>query len=519
MNRLNIIFLTAMLMLVIGLGMIVTMVVGWRCGDSYQTLVGFGWSAGISLVVSIFAMIYSSIKRRRLAKKEKVRSALRDGVLAVVFAWFATLIVGGLPFVLCSHFTPIDAIFETASGISTTGATIIDSQMALLGGEVLEGGLEALPKAILFWRTLLNWFGGIGFVMFALIMLPALGTGKQLYNAEVPGLKNIYDQAASRISSTARLTLGCYILWSIVVIVAYRYSGMGNFFDAVCHGFATVATGGFGNYGDSFAHFPPAVQWVSIAGMALSSCNLMLMMRLLLKGKFEYHKDEETRFFLWILLAVTAIFTVQLYLRSENALFYLDGKPIPYRLEALVRTSAFQVVSLMSTTGFATSDYLTWKLPGLQGLVLLIMVIGGCGGSTSGGMKVSRILVVFKQTLGEVHRKIFPHLMPNVMLNRARVDMPVVRQTMGFAVIFIFITGLCTLLLPFLSPMDFETAFSSAVSAISNVGPGLADVGPAANYAWMSGSAKCLLAFTMIAGRLELYTVLVVLLPSFWRNK
>jgi len=518
MDRIFILFLTARMLLLIGIGIVAAMLVGWYCGDSSQVLWGFGGSAVFCLVVSLAAMLFS-LKRRHALKPGQERSVLREGVLAVFNVWFVALIMGGLPFVFGGHFTPVDAVFETASGISTTGASIIQSGMRLWGGVEQVGGLETLPRAILFWRALLNWFGGSGFVMFALILLPVLGAGKHLYNAEVPGLKNIYDQETSRIANTARLTLGCYALWTAVVVVAYRYCGMGNWFDAVCHGFATVATGGFGNYSDSFAHFPsPLVQWIAIAAMAISSCNLMLMLRLLLHGKFAYHKDEETRFFLGIVLAVTAIFTIQLYCTGSK-LEYLDGTPIPHRLEALCRTAAFQVVSLISTTGFATSDYLTWALPGLPGLLLLIMVCGGCGGSTSGGMKVARVLVVWKQALGEAHRKIFPHLMPNVMLNHARVDMPLVRQTMGFAIIFVVVTGICTLLLPYLSSMDFETAFSCAISAISNVGPGLSKVGPASSYAWMSAPAKYLLSFIMIVGRLELYTVLVVFLPSFWRNK
>ncbi|MCQ2397200.1 MAG: potassium transporter, partial [Lentisphaeria bacterium] len=305
-----------------------------------------------------------------------------------------------------------------------------------------------------------------------------------------------------------------------LVAVAYRSIGMDNWFDAICHSFSTVATGGFGNYTESFGYFKsPALQWAAIIAMFLSGCNFMLMLKLALKGKFEYLKDEEFRTFLFMALAATLIFTLQLHSRPQLALAYTDNSPLPHQWEPLARASAFQVVSIMSTTGFSTSDYLTWQLPGLPMLMLILMLAGGCGGSTSGGIKVARLIVVAKQSLGDAKRKLSPHLMPNVMLNRARVEMPVVRQTMAFVVIYFTTLGICTFLLPYLSEMDFETALSAAISAISNVGPGLAKVGPSATYAWMTPSAKCLLAFTMIAGRLELYTALVVILPSFWHNR
>lgn len=516
MNSRNVLFLTSILMLVIAIGMVTSLLVAIGMGDSPAAVHGFGACTGICLAASIAGIIAS----RKGSQKRNNYAALREGFLSVFLAWLAAIIFGALPFVLCCDFSVSDAIFETASGLSTTGATIIEPGMELLNGGRFPSGLEGLPKSILFWRTLLNWLGGIGFVMFALMLLPVLGVGKQLYNAEVPGLKSAFDQETPRIASTARMMMGCYILWTALVTIAYRLLGMPNWFDAICHSFSTVATGGFGNYTDSFGHFQsPTLQWAAIIAMFLSGCNFMLMLKLALKGKFEYHKDEEFRTFLFMALAATFIFALQLHSRPQLNLLYTDNSAIPFKWEPLVRTSAFQVVSIMSTTGFATSDYLTWNLPGLPTLMLILMLAGGCGGSTSGGMKVARLIVVTKQSLGEVKRKLSPHLMPNVMLNHARVEMPVVRQTMAFVAIYFTTLGICTFLLPYLSEMDFETALSAAISAISNVGPGLSKVGPAATYAWMTPAAKSLLSFTMIAGRLELYTALVVILPSFWHSR
>lgn len=545
MNYRNVLYLTSILLLVIGIGLLASLGVAFVCHDSQPAIHGLVICTLACLSASVAGILFS----RRESSKKSGYAVLQEGFTSVLFAWVAAIIFGSMPFFLCCDFAISDAIFETASGLSTTGATIIEPGMRLLNGDTLVKGLEGLPKSILFWRTLLNWLGGIGFVMFVLMMLPALGGGKQLYNAEVPGLKSAFDQETPRIGSTARLMMGCYVLWTVLVATAYRFLGMDNWFDAICHTFSTVATGGFGNYTDSFGHFSsPALQWASTIAMFISACNFTLMLKFALKGKFEYHRDEEFRTFFFIVLAATLIFTIQLHSRPNLNLTYTDNSPLPQRWEPLLRTSAFQVVSIISTTGFSTSDYTQWgppktppkgnfqeptlatqressfnppreALPGLPTLMLILMLVGGCGGSTAGGLKVARLIVVTKQSFGEVRRKLSPHLMPNVLLNHTRLEMPVVRQTMAFVVIYFSTLGICTFLLPYLSEMDFETALSAAISAIGNVGPGLSKVGPSATYAWMTPAAKSLLSFTMIAGRLELYTALVVILPSFWRSR
>ena len=196
-----------------------------------------------------------------------------------------------------------------------------------------------------------------------------------------------------------------------------------------------------------------------------------------------------------------------------------DGTSLPARWEPMLRATSFHVVSLMSTTGYASSDYITWSLPGLPALLLTLMFFGGCGGSTSGGLKFIRLLVLFKQSLLEIKRRIFPHLVPNVHIGSTPIEQSVVQQTMAFLFLYVASIGACTLILPYICPMDFETALSSAVTAVSNVGPGLGKISPSYTFSWMTAPAKYLLSFAMIAGRLELYTVFIILLPNFWKTK
>ena len=518
MNLRQILLSVGLLVLVIGLAMLSALGLGIFClHDSSEAIGGLAVSTSACLLCSLICISFSWLCNREATGA----SPLRDGFISVVLSWIAAVLFGALPFVLCGRFRPMDAIFETASGFSTTGASVIEAGMPLLEGRTLANGLESLPLSLLYWRSMLNWLGGIGFVMFVLMLLPALGGGKQLYNAEVPGLKSANDQLTPRIASTARLMLGCYVLWTVAVCLAYRYLGMGSFIEATCHAFATVATGGFSTHTESFGHFAasPALQWAATIAMFFSACNFMLMINLFMHASFGYHRDEEFRTFLTLAVACTLIFAWQLHRNGCLGAAYTTGEPLPDRLEPLLRTSAFQVVSMMSTTGFITSDYMAWNLPGLPTLVLFLMICGGCGGSTSGGLKMARLIVVVKQSLGEVRRRVFPHLMPNVTLNRARIEMPVVHQTMAFAIIYVATIVVGTVVLPYLSAMDFDTAFSATVSAVSNVGPGLGKVGPAYTYVWMSAPAKALLAFIMIAGRLELYTVFIVFMPSFWHAK
>lgn len=500
------------LVLVIGIAMLTSIIPGLLNGDSTHAIAGFVICSVTCMAFSICGLLFT-----RGAGKDKQHD-LRDGFASVLFAWFAAIIFGALPFCIISDFTFADAIFETASGYSTTGASIIDKEMILRAGGKLVGGLESLPSSILYWRSLLHWIGGIGFVMFVLMILPILGGGKQLYNAEVPGLRSSTEQLTPRIASTSRLLIACYVLLTVVTGGTYWLLGM-DAFDAVCHSFATVATGGFSTHSESFAYFQkPALQWAAVLFMLCSACNFTLTLKVIVHRKIEHFKNEEFNFFILLAIICTVCFAIMLRIRNNVPLPSTGGYDIGNSWEALFRTSAFQVASLMSTTGFATSDFTLWNLNGLPGIVLFLMFCGGCAGSTGGGFKCARIIVLLKQTIGELRRQIFPHLLEDVRISGKRLEHSVVNQTMAFTVLYLATLAFCTLVLPFLSPMDFETALSTSISAISNVGPGLSQVAPRFSYAWMSSPAKLLLAFIMIAGRLELYTVFVSLLPRFWNT-
>ena len=516
----NIIFMGSVLLLVIGIAMLTAIPIGIYYADSPDVIKAMSLSAGVCLVVSIVGVLLSLFR----IESASTHSALREGFASVLFAWIAAVICGSLPFVLCCRFTIADAIFETASGFSTTGASIVGPGMLLHNGEALANGIESLPMSILYWRSLLNWLGGIGFVMFALMLLPSLSGRKQLFHAEVPGLKSANDQMTARVKNTAWLLMSFYAMLTTIMAVSYYFLGMHSWFEAVCHAFSTVATGGFSTHSASIGYYSqPLLQWACTLFMFISAINFALPIKLLTKGECGFHKDEEFGAFALTAILVSVIFSCQMYrnglnLTSTTGAAIATSDATLNQVEAYLRTAAFQVASTMSTTGFATSDYLSWKLPGLPAIILFLMLLGGCAGSTAGGLKFARFLVLIKQTKGETRRKIFPHLMPDVHLSGERLEMSVVHQTMAFLVIYLCTVCISTLVLPFLCNMDLDTALSATMSAISNVGPGLGKVSPECNYNWMTPSAKYLLSFIMIAGRLELYTVFVVLMPRFWRT-
>ena len=514
MNYRNIIYSLSMLMLVIGGGMFATVYVGYYCKDSDAHLLSMTFSAGATLLFSLIGILFSA----RGDRSSRRTSEAREGFIIISLAWLMAILFGSIPFILCQNFTVADAIFETASGFTTTGASVIDTELVLRTGEKLTGGLESLPQCLLFWRSMLNWLGGIGFVMFILMILPALGGGKQLYNAEVPGLKTFGDQLTPRLATTARLMLACYIVWTAIVVVTYRLLGMTSWFEAVCHAFTTVSTGGFSTHAASFGFFTrPALQWASTFFMLVSSFNLLYLLKLFFFGKFEFHKDEEIRWFLTLAIVAALIFSIQLFIQKKP-FEMTNGDMSQPKWEPIIRTTTFHVVSVMSTTGYTTSDYINWNLPGLPALLLFLMLLGGCGGSTAGGLKIVRLIVIFKQSLIELKRRIFPHLVPNVRVGATSVEQSVVQQTMGFLFLYIGTIVIGTLILPYICQMDFETAFSSTMTAVSNVGPGIGRISPSYTFSWMNAPAKLLLSFAMIAGRLELYTVFIVLSPYFWRT-
>ena len=491
-------------------------------------------------------------------------SSTRDGFVTVALGWFTAVVFGSLPFITCANLTICDAFFETASGLTTTGASVINPELITRDGSPLGNILAYLPRhdpanlplpsGLLFWRCLLNWLGGVGIVFFVLLVLPLLkiGRGTQLYNAEVPGLKTDGGQLTPRLGSSILYVTIVYVFLTTMAGLLYYQFGM-SLFDSVCHALSTIATGGFSNKSASIGYFKsPAIQWSVIAVMFVAACNFSLLLKFIFTRKFPYFADEEFRFFTSMVIIATLIITPLVYFSSPESISVTGDPAYETRtVSNYIRTVAFQVVSIASTTGFGTSDYENWNCP-IAILILFIMMFPcGCGGSTAGGMKCSRVLVVAKHLIKEIKHCVYPRTIPTVRICGERIDQALVAKTLAFVLCYLVIFATVALLLMFVeyrpnitssptktteqaivaqadtqdananhsnSPMDVKTAISASISAISNIGPGLGAISPSCDYHWMRPISKIILAITMITGRLELYTILVLFLPSFWRK-
>lgn len=425
-----------------------------------------------------------------LPTRMQVELRAKDGFVIVTGGWLLFAALGALPFYL-SGFIPsyTDAFFETMSGFTTTGASILTD-------------IEALPHGLLFWRSFTHWLGGMGIILLSLAILPLLGIGgMQLFKAEVPGPSP--DKLSPRIRETAKLLWAVYLLITIIETVLLKLAGM-NLFDALCHTFGTVATGGFSTKNTSVGFYNSAlVDYIITVFMIIAGTNFALHYRAL-RGKFLYWKDSEFKFFLSIIGFATIIIGFDVLQRTN------------YDFLATLQQTLFQVASIISTTGFGTADYEQWSITS-QLTLFLLMFVGGCAGSTGGGMKIVRILVLITFCRVELKRLIHPQAVLPVRVGDLVIPREIVTNIAGFFLMFmiLFIFGVL-----FLSAigLDFETSFGSVVATISNIGPGLGDVGPTDNYSAIPISGKWLLSFLMLVGRLEVFTVIILFSRSFWRK-
>lgn len=418
--------------------------------------------------------------------------SLREGFAVVTFGWALFALFGALPYIYSGAIpSPLDAVFETMSGFTTTGSTILTN-------------VEALPKSLLFWRALTHWLGGMGIIVFSLAILPMLGVGgMQLFKAEVPG--PTADRLKPRIQDTAKLLWGVYLLLTAAETLLLILGGM-SFFDALCHSFATLATGGFSTRNASVGAFNSAyIEWVVILFMFLAGVNFTLHLQAL-RGKLgNFFGNEELRFYSWITLGTIGLIMV----------FNMTSGTYPGLFDNL-RYSAFQVTAILTTTGFATADYEIWPVIA-QYLLIILMFIGGCAGSTGGGMKVVRVLLIFKHAQVQMFRLIHPRAVRLVKLGKRPVDNEVLAGVLGFFALYIGILIFAALLLA-MTGMDLVSGAAAALACLSNIGPGLGSVGPVDNFAHVPALGKLVLIFCMLMGRLELLTVLVLFFPSFWRK-
>ncbi len=416
----------------------------------------------------------------------------KDGFLVTVFFYLALGTFGAIPFMddRGLGLSPPDALFESFSGLTTTGATIIV-------------GLDSLPESILFYRQQLQWLGGMGIIVLAVAVLPMLGIGgMQLYRAETPGpVKD--SKLTPRIKETALALWSIYLGLTILCAAAYWAAGMSGF-DAICHSFSTIAIGGFSTHDASIGYFNSAtIELIAIVFMIIAGLNFGLhFFAIKERSIMHYLRDDEVRFYLSILLTSTAVIAIVLWYEQ----IYSSGHAL--------RAAMFQVVSIFTTTGFATTDFSTWPNM-LPYLIFFGAFTGACAGSTGGGMKVVRVMLICKQGLREVHRLIHPNAVFPVKVNHRRVSSQVMEAVWGFFSIYVIVFLFMQLAL-IMTGMDFVTAFSAVGATINNLGPGLGDV--ALNYAGISSVAKLLLCFTMVLGRLEIFTLLVLFSPMFWKK-
>ncbi|MFP3867933.1 MAG: TrkH family potassium uptake protein [Desulfobacteraceae bacterium] len=452
------------------------------------------WDAGLvplfhSMLITVVIGLSFSISFKNDNSKGFISH--REGMVITALGWLAAGSFGALPFLFSGVFThPVDCFFESFSGFTTTGASVLTD-------------IESVPKGLLFWRSLTHWLGGMGIIVLSLAILPFLGVGgMQLYKAEVPG--PVPDKLKPRIKDTALLLWKVYVLFSLIEAVLLMLGGM-TLFDSLCHTFGTMATGGFSTKNASIGFYDSAyIQTVITIFMLVAGINFSLHFQLLRGKALIMWRDPEFRFFMGLFLFFAIITTISIYQNTYASL----GQAVQY--------AGFQVASILTTTGYATADYELWPaLP--QCLLLLCMFIGGSAGSTGGGIKCMRILLLLKNSYQELIRVIHPRAVIRVKLGKQVVPPDVLSGIWGFFILWLGLLFLSTFLVA-ATGVDVVTSFASALACIGNIGPGIGAVGPADNYAMIPAFAKWVLMLCMLLGRLEIFTVIILFVPEFYRK-
>ncbi len=446
-------------------------------------LQAFAITAGITSAVGGLLMYLGRGASRKLTR--------RNGYLIVSLAWIIFSIFGMLPFYLSGYIPNItDAFFETMSGVSSTGASILDN-------------IEELPHGLLFWRSLTQWIGGLGIILFTIAVLPIFGfNGVQMFAAEATG--PLHDKVHPRIGVTARWIWTLYAGLTIILFFLLILGDM-SWFDSICHALTATSTGGFSTKQDSIAYYnSPYIEYVLSIFMFISGINFILMLTFL-KGKYKkVMMDSELKFYTACIGLFTLFIAVVLFFSTQ-----MDA-------ETAFRTSLFQVVSIQTSTGFITSDYMTWPAVA-WGIMPILMLIGACAGSTAGGMKCIRLVILGKSTKAEFKHLLHPNAVLPVRANN-QIIAPTLRFTvMAFTILFIFIVFLSILILLALD-VPFMEAVGVAFSSIGNTGPALGAYGPDYSWSALPDAAKWLSSILMLMGRLELFTIILIFTPAFWKK-
>jgi len=414
----------------------------------------------------------------------------REGYIIVSVTWVIISFFGALPFVLSGAIPGFtDAFFETISGFTTTGATILVD-------------IESVPKGLLFWRATTHWIGGMGIIVLSLAILPFLGIGgMQMYIAEVPGPTP--DKLHPRITQTAKRLWGIYFLLTFIETVLLMFGGL-NLFESLSHAFATMATGGFSTRNDSITGFSPYVQYVITGFMFLAGVNFTVHY-MALHGKLrDVIHNEEFRYYTFIAFFSATVIAVAMFFNNSSG------------IESAFRDASFTVVSIMTTTGFVTANYLNWPVA-IWFIVFLLMFIGGSAGSTGGGIKVVRQMLLFKNSMLELKRLLHPQAVIPLRMNGKPVSQEIILRVLAFFLIYLLIFAFGAFVMTLLG-LDFSTAIGASIATLGNIGPGIGHVGPVDNYTIVPEAGKWFLSFLMLLGRLEFFTVLILFSPSFWKK-
>lgn len=469
------------IMLVLSLAMLLPLLVAIIYGED-DCIKAFARVIVPSAVIGLMLM--------KLIKRSKRTLRMRDGAFIVSITWLLFSLIGAIPFILTGSIPNFaDAFFEATSGFTTTGSTVVSD-------------VESLPYSILFWRTLTHWLGGMGILIFTIALLPALGIdSQQVASAEMPG--PTLSKITPKLSDTARYLYVLYILMTVAEIILLKIGGM-SLFDAVCHSFSTMGTGGFSNYSDSIAHFSNQYFDMVIAiFMFLAGMNFNLFFIFFRNGFSAFFKDGEWKLYVGIVASCTLL----VWMPLAGSGMYTPGVALGH--------SFFQNVSVITTTGFLTTDYMMWPVF-CQSILFMLYFVGGCTSSTSGGIKVLRILVYAKMVKRSLILRLHPSAIVPIKVNDRQVSGDTVSHMSGFLFLYIGL-GLLTMFIISFDGYDMITNLSASFCSLGNVGLGFNEVGPSGNFSIFSDLSKIVMSFTMIAGRLELFTLIVLFTKKFWR--
>ena len=429
----------------------------------------------------------------------------KEGYLIVTLGWMILSITGMLPYLFSGAIPNItNAFFETLSGYSTTGSSILTD-------------IESLPKGILFWRSATHWIGGMGIIVLTIAILPLLGIGgMQLFMAEAPGPST--DKLHPRISDTAKRLWLIYVSLTITEFLLLKVAGM-TWFDAINHAMATMSTGGFSTKNESLAHYNgmPMVQYIVIAFMFIAGTNFVLTY-FALKGKIrKVFQSEEFKYYFFGTIILSAIISIIIIFYQDPNLVTTVNHPMVFgKIESAIRHSLFQVISVITTTGFVTADFTMWSFFA-TGIFFALFFVGGSAGSTSGGVKIVRHIVMLKNSFLEFKKALHPNAIIPVRYDDKTVNQTIVFNIISFFIIYMCIFIVSSTILTFFG-LDFMSALGAAASSLGNIGPAIGSVSPVDNYAHLSSGAKWFCSFLMLIGRLELFTVLILFSPFFWRK-